>query len=108
MGKDRVIKTIGKLIGGMTAHKILIKYNITPKSDSHLNKEEQNYGGQIEDNRAEYNWNIYDKEKIKREAQKSLRKELKKKHFIGVNFPNDERNIILNETFNEFFDILNN
>ena len=105
MGKDRVIKTIGKLIGGMTAHKILIKYNLTPKSDNHLRAKAQTYGGQIEDNLEEYHWNNYDREKIKIEAQKSLRKELKKKHFIGVKFPNNEKNILLNETFNEFFDI---
>ncbi|MEK6936112.1 MAG: hypothetical protein AABW67_04945 [Nanoarchaeota archaeon] len=104
MGKDKIIKTIGKLIGGMTAHKILIKHNLAPESDNHLRAKAQTYGGQIEDNLEEYHWNNYDKAKIKKEAQKSLKKELKRNHFEDVCFPISEEKIFLDETFNEFFD----
>jgi len=50
----------------------------------------------------EYNWNSEDKEKIKKESEKSLIKELKENHFLDVNFPSSEKSKILDETILNF------
>jgi len=72
MGKDRVIKLIANLIGKSTAHKILVKYTNMPESINHMLSEIDNYRGQLSEYIIQYNWNIYDKQKIIKEAEKSL------------------------------------
>ena len=104
MGKNRTIKIIANLIGGMTAHKILIKYANKPESIPHMESEVDNYRSSISDYLAEFNWNIQDKERIKREAETSLRKALKESHFKGIGFPNNEITKMLNQTIKAFFE----
>lgn len=103
MGKNRTIKIIANLIGKSTAHKILIKYTNKPESISHMQSEVENYRGAISDYLTEFNWSSYDKEKIKKEAEKSLNNELKRNHFNAVSFPNSEKKKFLNEAIKDFF-----
>lgn len=103
MGKNSTIKTIGKIIGGITAHKILVKYTNNPESIHHIDSEIENYRGNLFDIINEFNWNDYGKEKIKVESLKSLKKEFKKPHFIDVKFPTNEMDIILSQTIKDFF-----
>src|SRR3989344_5309345 len=103
MGKDRVIKLIANLIGKSTAHKILIKYTNMPESINHMSSEIDNYRGQLSEYIIQYNWNIYDKQKIKYESEKSLNRELKEDHFTNVIFPSSVKIKFLNETIREFF-----
>ena len=104
MGKDRVIKLIANLIGKSTAHKILVKYTNMPESINHMLSEIDNYRGQLSEYTIQYNWNIYDKQKIMNEAEKSLNKELKQEHFNNVTFPDSAKIKFLNETIGEFFE----
>ena len=104
MGKDRIIKLIANLIGKSTAHKILVKYTNMPESINHMLSEIDNYRGQLSEHIIQYNWNIYDKQKIMEEAEKSLNKELKKEHFNNVTFPNSVKIKFLDETIGDFFD----
>lgn len=104
MGKDRTIKLMANLIGKSTAHKILIKYTNMPESINHMSSEIDNYRGQLSGYIIQYNWNIYDKQKIKKEAEKSLNRELKENHFANVIFPSSVKVKFLNETINEFFE----
>lgn len=103
MGKDRVIKIIGKLIAGMTAHKILTKYTNKKESIHHMESEIINYRGQLIDFISEYHWNEKDKELIKQEAKKRIKLELEKPHFKGVSFPQNEVDKFLNQSIKEFF-----
>ena len=101
MGKNTIIKTIADLIGGMTAHKILIKYTNKPESIHHTKSEIDNYRGIILDYITEFNWNSDDKQEIKERALKSLKSELKKPHFKDVEFPTEEISKLLEETIKE-------
>lgn len=103
MGKDRAIKIIANLIAGMAAHRILFKYTNRPESINHIESEIENYRGTISDYLTEFNWNSYDKERIKREAKRNLRKELKETHFKDVSFSSNEISKMLNETIQKFF-----
>jgi len=101
MGKDRTIKIIADLIGGMIAHRILVKYTNRPESVNHIESEIENYRGTISDYLTEFNWNDSDKEKIKREAERSLRKSLKEPHFKDVKFPMNETEKLIEEALIE-------
>ncbi len=103
MGKDRVIKTIANLIAKTVGHKILVKYTNKPHAINHMTSEIDNYRGILAEYVVEYNWNSYDKEEIKKEAEKSLIKELEENHFSDVSVPSGEKDKILNETIEEFF-----
>lgn len=103
MGKNSTIKTIGRIIGGITAHKILVKYTNKPESIHHMNSEIENYRGNLFDIMNEFNWNSKNKERIKEEALKSLKKEIRQPHFSDVKFPLGEINSLLSQTIKEFF-----
>lgn len=101
MGKSRNIKIIAGYIGKITAHKLLIKYGNNPEAVHHMESEITNYRGNSSDFIAEYNWSEYDKEKIRREAEKSVKKELKRKHFEGIKYPESEINPAFTLTLKE-------
>ena len=86
MGKNRVIKILGGIIGGLVAHKILLRYTNRPESLSHLQSEVDNYRENALEMAAEFNWNADDKNRIKKEALKNLRSELDEPHFRDVQF----------------------
>jgi hypothetical protein len=103
MGKNRIIQIIGKLIAGMAAHKILSKYTNKKESINHMESEIINYRGELIDFISEYNWNENDKNRIKEEAKKRIKLELKKHHFKGFSFPQSEVDKFLNQSIKEFF-----
>lgn len=104
MGKSDSIRRLAKLIGGMTAHKILEEKTNRPESANHLRSEISNYGGQIPELMTEYNWNREDKQKIKEESVKALSKELKKAHFSDVFVSEKDIKYFLDSTIKEFLD----
>jgi len=98
MGKNRVIKIIGRLIAGMVAHKILEKYTNRKESLNHLRAEVESYRNNITDFIDEFNWNDSDKNVIKQEALKDIILEFKKPHFNDVKFPTNEAEKLIEET----------
>ena len=98
MGKNRVIKIIGRLIAGMVAHKLLEKYTNREESLNHLRAEVGNYRNNLSEFINEFNWNESDKKKIKHEASKYIIIELKKPHFKDVKFPKAGINRLIEET----------
>lgn len=103
MGKNRVIKNLGGVIGGMIAHKILLKHTNKPESVNHLKSEVSNYRDNIQSMADEFNWNEDDKKRIKEEALKSLKSEIKQPHFNNVKFPKEEISEFLEEIIREVF-----
>ncbi len=101
MGKNRAIKSLGRIIAGMVAHKILEKYTNKKESLNHLRNEINNYRDSIYDSIEEFNWSLTDKQRIKKETLKSLKKELKEPHFNDVKFPINEAEKLTEETLNE-------
>jgi gas vesicle protein len=103
MGKNRTIKIIGGLVGGMTAHRLLERHTNKPESLNHLRAEVDNYRENIHSFVKEFNWNAKDKEEIREEAWKSLKNEIKQPHFKNVNFPIEEAEGIIEEIIKEIF-----
>ena len=103
MGKNRNIQIIGKLIGGMAAHKILEKYTNKKESLNHLRAEVDNYKDNVSYYIKGHNWNSDNKNRIKEEAKKRIKIELKEPHFNDVSIPAGEIEIFLNQIIKEFF-----
>lgn len=101
MGKNRVIKIVGRIVARLVAHKILEKYTNKPESIPHMKSEIDNYRGIISDYMTEFNWNRGDKQRIKEESSKSIILELKKPHFNDVKFPIKIVDILIDETMKE-------
>jgi hypothetical protein len=104
MGKNRVIKIIGRLVAWMAAHKILIKYTNRKESLNHLRSEVDNYRDNLSEFINEFNWNDADKKEIKQEALKSIALEFKKPHFKDVRFPPEEPEKQIDETMKSVLD----
>lgn len=99
MGKNTNIRTIAKLIAGLTAHELLIRH--VPVT-AHLTGEIDNYRTNLSDEILNYNWSSNDINSIRLESLKWLEKEEKDTHFKGINYTNEEKMLIFNEIFNEF------
>ncbi len=99
MGKNRTIKSLGKVIGNVVIHKILFKYTNNPKSVNRLTAEVGTYRDNAIEIAHEFNWNEEDKQRIKQEAIKEFGKRILK--YRDVNFPDSEVIIFLDETIKE-------
>lgn len=60
MGKNSVVKTLGKRIGNVVLHKLLVKYTNRPESVEHLSSEELAYRDSAIKDAKKYNWNEED------------------------------------------------
>ena len=100
MGKNRVIKILGNVIGNIVVHKILLKHTNKPKSIKHLESEVEAYRDNSLEIAGEFNWNEKDKNKIKLEALKKFKKDMEK-YYNDVKFPSKEAEKLVNETIKE-------
>ncbi|MEK6859440.1 MAG: hypothetical protein AABX54_01365 [Nanoarchaeota archaeon] len=103
MGKNRIVRILGKLIAGMIAHRILEKYSNKKESLNHLRMEVNNYRDNIYEYFKKFNWNTDDKKRIKEKTLKNLKSEFKKPHFSDVKFPMNEAEKFIDETLKEIF-----
>ena len=97
MGKTRIIKILGNIIGNVVVHKILIKYTNKPESVHHLAEEIGTYNAL--EMAQEFNWSKEDEDKIKQEILKNFNKRIKK--YKDVKFPISEVNRLIDETIKE-------
>lgn len=100
MGKNRVIKVLGNVIGNIVVHKILLKHTNKPESINHLESEVEAYRDNSLEIASEFNWNEKDKNKIKIEALKKFKKDMKK-YYSDVKFPTKEAEKLIDETIRE-------
>lgn len=96
MGKNRVIKSLGNIIGNVVLHKIKLKHTNRPESVDHLFSEIGTYRDNALEIAQKYNWNESDKQKIKQEAIKEFNKRIKK--YKDVKFPINEIEKLIEET----------
>jgi len=99
MGKNTNIRTIAKLIAGLTAHELLIKH---VQATAHLTGEIDNYRVNLSDEILNYNWSNDDINRIRLESLKWLKIEEKDPHFKGVHYIEEEKMLIFNKIFDEF------
>ena|SRR3989338_4122806 len=89
MGKNSVIKTLGKRIGNVVLHKLLVKYTNKPESKVYLQNEELEYRAATVKEAKKYNWNEDDKHVLKKTAIEYI-KDKKNKKYEDVNFSFEE------------------
>lgn len=96
MGKNSVIKTLGKRIGNVVLHNLLIKYTNRPESINHLQNEEITYRDAAIKDAKKYNWNEEDKQAIKVQAIEFI-KNKKDKKYTDIYFSTDEVDKLVEE-----------
>ena len=102
MGKNRIIKILGNIIGNVVVHKILVKHTNKPESLHYLSEEIGTYRDNALEMALEFNWNEKDKNRIKQEALKNFSKRIKK--YKDIKFPSSEVSKLIEETIKECVD----
>lgn len=100
MGKNRLIKSLGKRIGNLVIHKILMKYTNKPESLHSLKSEVDEYRDNVMESSQEFNWNDKDKAEIKSLALDKFNKDMKV-YYGDVKFPKEEPEKTADETIEE-------
>jgi len=100
MGKNRVIKILGNIVGNIAVHKILIKYTNKPESITHLESEVENYRDNTLEIANKFNWSEKDKVEIKLKALKKFKKDMEK-YYSDVKFPLKDVEKLIGETLEE-------
>ena len=80
MGKNRVIKSLGRCVGNVALHKILVEHTNKPESKNHLESEVVEYGADAFEKAQMFNWNENDKEKVREFA-------IRRTHNLIENYP---------------------
>ena len=80
MGKNSAIRTLGKRVGNVVLHKMLVKYTNKPESRKHLQNEEITYRDSAIKDAKEYNWNKEDYKELKIIAIKFIKNKSSKKY----------------------------
>ncbi|MEK6882825.1 MAG: hypothetical protein AABY22_24595 [Nanoarchaeota archaeon] len=96
MGKNSSLKTLGKRIGNIVLHKMLIKYTNKPESISHLINEENEYRAAAIIDAKKFNWNEGDKQELRIIAIGFFENKSIKKYF-DVNLPLEEAKTLIDQ-----------
>lgn len=96
MGKNSIVKTLGKRIGNIVLHKLLIKYTNRPESRGHLQSEEITYRDAAVKEAKKFNWNKEDKQILKIQALEFI-KDKRNNKYSDVIFPLDEAEKLIQE-----------
>ncbi len=68
MGKNSIIKSLGKIIGNIAMHKLILENTKKPESKSYLKNEILEYSADALEKSQEFNWNDNDKLEIKEKS----------------------------------------
>jgi hypothetical protein len=102
MGKNSVMKSLGKCVGNVALHKILTRHTNRPESIQHLRDEIRDYGEDSAEKARCFNWNDEEKAKIRERAIKIAENDLIK-NYPDVKFNKDEVIGLVDETMQEVF-----
>ena len=69
MGKNKIINSLGRVIGNVAVHKFLFEHTNKPESKNHLEHEIIEYSLNAFEKSHEFNWNEQDKLKIRERAE---------------------------------------
>ncbi len=96
MGKNSVIKSLGKCIGNVVLHKFLVEHTNKPESKNYLKNEVIEYTTDAFEKAQEFNWNKKDKEKIKELSLKRINNLIK--NYSDVVYNKNKIEKLINET----------
>jgi len=99
MGKNRTIKSVGKIIGNIVVHKILVNKTNRPESLHHLQSEVNTYRDNVFGIAQEYNWNDSDKQEIFNESIREFKSRIQ--NYPDVKYTMKEAKALIRETINE-------
>lgn len=99
MGKNRIVKSLGRCIGNVALHKILVKHTNKSESKNHLESEVIEYGFNAFEKAQIFSWNENDKIKIKEFAIKRIRNLIK--NYPDVSFNDKLIEKIINEIMSD-------
>ena len=102
MGKNRIIKILGNIIGNVAVHEVLVKCTNKPESIHYLTEEIGTYRDNALEMAQKFNWNEEDKNKIRKEALKNFNKRIKK--YKDVSFSVSEVNRLIDEKIKELIE----
>jgi len=74
MGKNSAIKSLGKCIGNVAMHELLLKHTNIPESKKHINDEIRDYGADVAKKAKQYTWNSEEKATIEDKAHKRVKR----------------------------------
>ena len=96
----RFLTSLGKRIGNVVVHKILVKYTNKPESIHYLESEVETYRDNVLEIAQEYNWNEKDLIRIKKEALDKFTGDMAN-FYKDVNFPIEDVLKLIEETIKE-------
>ncbi len=96
MGKNSALKTLGRRIGNIVLHKMLVIYTHKPESISHLFHEENEYRAAAIADAKMFHWNDKDKQKLKTAAIKFFKNKSSKK-YSDVSLSLKEAEVLINQ-----------
>lgn len=92
--------SLGRIIGNVVVHKIILKYGSKPESRGKTSNEIIAYRDNAIETAQEFNWNEKDKEEIKIEAAKNFHNKMNLK-YSDVKFSIEEAEKLIDETIEE-------
>jgi len=99
MGKNKIIKSLGRVIGNIAVHKFLLEHTNKPESKNHLSHEIIEYNLNAFEKSQEFNWNKKDKLEIKKMAK--ARAENIAKGYEDIKFSEKEIEGLVDEIIDE-------
>ena len=95
------MKSLGRCIGNIALHKILVRYTNRPESEKHLRDEIRDYGEDSFEKAKYFNWNSEEKIEIRAKAIKEMENLLP--NYPDIKFNKNEIIELIDETMEEIF-----
>jgi len=93
------MKSLGKCIGNVALHKILLNHTKRPESKKHITDEITDYSADAFEKAQEYSWNCEEKEEIREKAVKRIKNLMK--HYPDLVYKEKEAIKFIEETMDE-------
>jgi len=101
MGKNSSIRSLGKCIGNIVLHKLLLRHTNRPESKKHLRDEIEDYGADAKEKSQEYSWTDEEKAEIEDKAYRRVKNILEK--YSDLDYEESEINSFIQETMEKLF-----
>lgn len=99
MGKKDIIRSLGRCIGNVVLHKIVLRHTKKPESIKHLKDEIIDYSADAFEKAQLYSWNQGEKEEIKKKSIIRIKNIITR--YPDMKFDEQEANDFVEETMKE-------
>ena len=101
MGKNSSIRSLGKCVGNIVLHKLLLRHTNRPESKKHIMDEVKDYGADAREKAQEYSWTDKEKAEIEDKAHKKVKNSLEK--YPDLDYEESEISSLILETMGGLF-----